>query len=107
MLTNYETYKAVLGDLCKIPEDCYEMIKVQAIGEINRYTNVVFEKIPDSDKKIACFFYVMEAIYGELNRQGVASENTDGYSVTYTKAEVIYPIIRRSLGEYIYRGIEQ
>lgn len=103
---SYDVYKALYGDSAKIPQSAFEPAMFKSCAEINRYINC---DITDLSEEVAvlCVFEVGEILYLESVRLGVKSENTDGYSVTYdSKKAEIYPVIKRYLVNYLYRGVD-
>jgi len=106
MLPTYEDYLGIYGDLATIPESAYNVWLIRSTMEINKYLSVNIEEIED-EKLLFCVIDVIEYLYLLSEREGIASENTDGYSVSYDgKKADIYPIICRYLKEYLYRGID-
>ena len=106
MTVSYDEYIVLFGGLAKIPEEAFEIWTLRSALEINRYISVPLETLEDDMAKL-CMIEVAESLYSYSQRDGILSENTDGYSVTYDKAKSdIYPIIKRHLAGYLYRGVE-
>ena len=104
MLPAYSDYQGQYGDLAKIPENAYNLIRQRAVTEINRYTSVPVEEIEGGE---ICIMEVAEFLYTLMMRDGILSENTDGYSVTYGESsQTACDIIKRYLLPYMYRGVD-
>ena len=104
MLPTYSDYKDTFGDLAKIPENAFNLIRQRAEAEINRYTNIPVAEIEGSE---ICIMEVADFMHTILERDGVLSENTDGYSVSYGETtQTVYDIIKRYLSDYLYRGVD-
>lgn len=102
----YAEYRAVFGDLAKIPEDAFDVWILRSTLEINRYITVSVEGL-EEDMARLCICEVAELLYSYAERDGIVSENTDGYSVSYDdKGLELYPVIKRCLPGYVYRGVD-
>ena len=96
----YEDYKALGGTLDLTP---FNLLEFEArrqidIRTLNRLKNVSSEKIPQEIK--LCILKLIEAIDNNASsiksateNGNIASENTDGYSVTYVKSAQIKEIV--------------
>ena len=105
-MTNYSNYQELFGDLAIIPESGFDLWVKKSIAEIETYINTRLSEIK-TDNAVLCIFEVAEHLYKIWETRGIKSENTDGYSVTYDSGmHGIYDIIRKYLGEYLYRGVE-
>ena len=101
----YAEYKEVFGD-SKIPEEAFDLWALRSALEINRYITVPVESLDDDMAKL-CICEVAELLYEYSGREGIMSENTDGYSVSYDgKAAKVYPVIKKCLPGYVYRGVD-
>ena len=106
MLPTYSDYTKSFGELARIPQSAYELMVRRAVCEINQYVSTDVAKL-EADVANPCILEVAELLYDVLMRDGVISENTDGYSVTYGDRQVsIYSIIKKYLIGYLYRGVE-
>ena len=106
MMPEYFDYTRSYGELAKIPPNAYELMLYRAVAEINLYINTDVAKL-SKDISEPCILEMAEFLYDLLMRDGVLSENTDGYSVTYGDREVTaYSIVKKYLKGYLYRGVE-
>ena len=106
MLPTYLDYTAYFGDLAKIPESAFDLFLHRSVMEINRYITTKIEEL-SSKEALLCIMEVADLLHTVLERDGILSENTDGYSVTYGDNTVtVYSIVKRCLGDYLYRGVE-
>lgn len=102
----YSEYQALFGDLAIIPESGFDLWVKKSIAEIDRFINVPVSEI-ETDNARLCILEVTECIYQSSQNSGIRSENTDGYSVTYyDRKSDVYGIIKKYLGEYLYRGVD-
>ena len=106
MLPAYLDYKGQFGDLAKIPEGAFDLFLQRAVAEINQ---LITEKVENlqSDQASLCILEVADFLYENKERDGIISENIDGYSVTYgERTESVSRIVKRYLSAYMYRGVE-
>ena len=86
---NHEEYKALGGTLDLVPFNLLEYDVRKIIDERTQSRLVGIEDVPDDVKM--CVFKMLEIKnrYQALKTQDktIASENTDGYSITYRKRE--------------------
>ena len=106
MLPTYGDYKVYYGDLAKIPESAFDLFIHRSVTEINLLISKAVEEMNDSSAGL-CILEVADFLHTVLEREGILSENTDGYSVTYSGGtRTITSIVKRYLGAYMYRGVE-
>lgn len=85
---NYEEYKSLGGTLEETP---FNILELEAQKNIDKYT---FGRLKDLEEQInevkICVFKLIELIntYSAYENQNkaISSENTDGYSVSYSQA---------------------
>lgn len=104
-------YESRYSSGAKIPLDEFPLWELRAEAELNRITFGRFEKLTErTDNILMCICECAEVLYVQSMRDGIASENNDGYSVTYEKGGAntgVYSAARRYLsGELLYRGYE-
>ena len=122
---NYVEYKAMGGSLDQMP---FNLLEKEAEQYVDKYT---FGRLKDLEEQLQdtklCIFKLIDVIdsYNEYETQkkGISSENTDGYSVSYTtpstdlskvKGIEVYNIINTYLADcklengipYLYRGTD-
>ena len=103
----YSEYKALGGTLAENPS--FNLLEYEARRMIdmrtqNRLKDVELEEIPQEVK--LCEFNLINSIQnyiktleGISNNSGVASENTDGYSVSYVTSSQIVDIVKSKNSE--------
>ena len=117
MLATLDFYRSVygtpdLGGAGKIPEDQFILWENRAEAELNRIISgrlVDASQLPQTPMLIC---EMAEALFVSHTRRGIASENNDGYSVTYKNDEdsnlqnELYSIAKCYLSEtnLLYRG---
>ena len=86
-MVNYSYYTATyLGDVNTIPENVFNKLERKAVNNLKRYTfNRIKEDTATEQIKL-CVCEMVECIYQNLDRDGIVSVNTDGYSETYDKS---------------------
>lgn len=110
MIADLFFYSEFCGGNLKIPAAEFERWERCASGELSRITGGKSNASNDECIKI-CVCEMAELLYQEMLQGGIASENNDGYSVTYkngdSKAKLI-SIAKRHLSgtDYLYRGVE-
>jgi len=122
---NYTEYQAMGGALDLMP---FNLLEKEAEQYVDKYTFGRLKNLEEQllDTKL-CIYKLINVIDSyneyETNNKGIASENTDGYSVSYTtptsdlskvKGIEVYNIINTYLADckteegipYLYRGID-
>ena len=84
----YQEYKSLGGTLNEAP---FNILEFEAQKEIDKYTFGRLKNLQTQiDEVRICDFKLIELLntysYNENQNKSVASENTDGYSVTYNQA---------------------
>ena len=102
-----------MGGAGKIPEDQFLLWESRAEAELNRIiSGRLSEASPlPQTKMLVC--EMAETLFVAGTRQGIVSENNDGYSVTYKNEEnsslqkELYDIAKRYLSgtNLLYRGV--
>ncbi len=116
--TSYDFYlKDCFGD--KIPEQSFSKYEYKARIELDRFTFGRLKGLPDIPQEVQqCICEMAEYLYDDEQKKtqnnGISSESTDGYSVTYQKEKSrtavekeLYQIVVKHLGrsELLYRGV--
>lgn len=115
--TSYEFYQRdFFGEM--IPEESFFKYEYKARTELDNFTFGRLKKLESHNEEIqACVCEMSEYLYTEDQRpkdNGISSESTDGYSVTYQKAKSqgnisrdLYQIATKHLAfsGYLYRGV--
>ena len=121
----YDEYQALGGTLDLMP---FNLLEFEARQSVDRFT---FGRLKELDTQLEdtklCMFKLINLIDSynkyEVQNKGIASENTDGYSISYstpstditkTKNTEIYDIIKEYLVDceledgtpYLYRGTD-
>lgn len=86
MVVDYDFYKNTYGGT-SIPSTAWARSEARAYGKVNNYT---YDRLSDlnnvTDAVKMCICEVADCMYKEADdRDGIASVNTDGYSVTYNQ----------------------
>ena len=97
----------------KIPEDQFMLWESRAEAELNRIISGRLSEASRLPQTPMLVCEMAEALFVSQSRQGIASENNDGYSVTYKNDEdsnlqnKLYCIAKRYLSEtnLLYRGV--
>jgi len=83
----YAEYKQLGGNLDEVP---FNLLELRARGKIDERTLGRLKELPSQITEVkACVFRLIEVINNNDKKtsKNIASENTDGYSVTYGKIE--------------------
>ena len=121
----YEEYKALGGTLDQTP---FKVLEYEARQSIDRYTFGRLKDFKEQNQEVKmCIYSLINMMNSykllEEQNKGIASENTDGYSVSYitpsksvveSKNSEIKGIIKEYLADckledgtpYLYRGIK-
>lgn len=118
MLTTLDFYRDTYGSpdkggAGKIPEDQFSLWESRAEAELNRIVSGRFEELSQLSQTPMLVCEMAETLFVAHARKGIASENNDGYSVTYTNNEdsnlqkELLDIAKRYLSEtnLLYRGV--
>ncbi|MBQ7976554.1 MAG: hypothetical protein IJ300_12790 [Clostridia bacterium] len=118
MLATLDFYRNVYGSpdkggVGKIPEGQFELWEHRAETELNRIVSGRLEEASQLPQTPMLVCEMAEALFVANTRKGIASENNDGYSVTYQNEEnsslqkELYDIAKRYLSEtnLLYRGV--
>ena len=118
----FDEYRLLGGTLDETP---FSILELQAQKEIDKYTFGRLKELPEQIKEVkVCIYRLIEMFnnYNSIDNTNVASENIDGYSVSYisktealekTKRYEIMNIIKTYLAEcrldngtpYLYAGV--
>ena len=79
----YDEYKALGGNLDQTP---FNLLEYEARKEVDKYTfnRLVNLEIQNQDVKLCIYALIEQINSNKANLNGVTSESTDGYSITYT-----------------------
>lgn len=79
----YEEYKALGGNLDQTP---FNLLEYEARKEVDKYTfnRLVNLETQNQDVKLCIYALIEQINSNKANLNGVASESTDGYSISYT-----------------------
>ena len=79
----YDEYKAMGGLLGQTP---FDLLEYEARKEVDKYTfnRLVNLEIQNQDVKLCIYALIEQINSNKANLNGVASESTDGYSISYT-----------------------
>ena len=79
----YNEYKAMGGLLDQTP---FNLLEFEARKEVDKYTfnRLVNLEIQNQDVKLCIYALIEQINSNKANLNGVASESTDGYSISYT-----------------------
>ncbi len=102
---DYGYYKSAFGDSVKLPEALFPRFLELALLELSG----VLTKIPEErdDNFNMCVLEIAELLYEESRRDGIKSEDNEGYRVSYEKRErAVLKIAKRRLLKtgLLYRG---
>lgn len=114
--TTYEFYKEdFYGDV--IPQESFSKFELKARFELDRFTFGRLKGLHEISGVVQmCMCELMEYLYADASRQrgnGISSESTDGYSVTFQKdkssavmVKEMYQIACKHLADtnLLYRG---
>lgn len=102
-----------MGGVGKIPEDQFVLWESRAEAELNRIISGRLQDASQLPQTPMLICEIAEALFAAHERHGIASENNDGYSVTYITNEEnsslqkeLLDIAMRYLSEtnLLYRG---
>ena len=101
-------YSRIYAECAKIPLEAFYLWEKRAVAAINRFTARNIAECSDENAKM-CICEVAELLYERAGRDGIVSENNDGYSIRYEtgKAEEdIYAVAKKWLSDsgLLYRG---
>ena len=79
----YDEYKAMGGLLDQTP---FNLLEFEARKEVDKYTfnRLVNLKTQNQEVKLCIYALIEQINSNKANLNGVASESTDGYSISYT-----------------------
>ena len=79
----YDEYKALGGLLDQTP---FNLLEFEARKEVDKYTfnRLVNLKTQNQEVKLCIYSLIEQINSNKANLKGVASESTDGYSISYT-----------------------
>ena len=79
----YDEYKALGGLLDQTP---FNLLEFEARKEVDKYTfnRLVSLETQNQEVKLCIYALIEQINSNKANLKGVASENTDGYSISYT-----------------------
>lgn len=79
----YDEYKALGGLLDQTP---FNLLEFEARKEVDKYTfnRLVNLKTQNQEVKLCIYALIEQINSNKANLNGVASESTDGYSISYT-----------------------
>lgn len=79
----YEEYKALGGLLDQTP---FNLLEFEARKEVDKYTfnRLVNLETQNQEVKLCIYSLIEQINSNKANLKGVASESTDGYSISYT-----------------------
>lgn len=79
----YDEYKAMGGLLDQTP---FNLLEFEARKEVDKYTfnRLVNLETQNQDVKLCIYALIEQINSNKANLNGVASESTDGYSISYT-----------------------
>lgn len=103
-------YGEMYGGDCKIPTAEFPLWERRAEFELARITGGRSAGTEDDRVKL-CICEMAELLFTESRREGISSENNDGYSVTYEKGDIkrkLCEIAKTQLSstDFLYRGVE-
>ena len=101
-------YGRIYGENAKIPSKSFHLWEMRATRELNRILSGDISQLSDENAKM-CICEVAEFLYENARKDGIVSENNDGYSVHFDNSErdgKIYAIAKRWLSGsgLLYRG---
>ena len=79
----YDEYKALGGSLDQTP---FNLLEFEARKEVDKYTfnRLVNLETQNQEVKLCIYALIEQINSNKANLKGVASESTDGYSISYT-----------------------
>lgn len=79
----YDEYKALGGNLDQTP---FNLLEFEARKEIDKYTfnRLVNLETQKQEVKLCIYNLINQISSNQANLNGIASESTDGYSISYT-----------------------
>lgn len=111
MTVDFIFYTESYGGNCKIPAELFPLWERCAENHLSRMTGGKSCKNADDERVKMCICEIAEFLYNQSRRDGIASENNDGYSVSYEKGDIktqIHEIASVWLSgtDILYRGVE-
>ena len=88
-------YKESYGGDCKIPAAKYPLWEKRAKVILEKMTGGKSTAHKNDERVKMCICEIAECIYEERKRQGIVSENNDGYSVSYKNTNVKNLAVRK------------
>ena len=110
MMADLVFYNENYGGEGKIPASLFPLWARRAEAELDYITNrKIIEK--DDDTIRMCVCEMAEFLYNECQKDGISSENNDGFSVTYQNRDIkqeLMKIAKTYLGatNLLYRGVD-
>ncbi len=109
MIADLFFYSDVYGGNMRIPAEEFELWEKRAETELSQITGGRSGKSDEKSVKM-CVCEIAELLYRENAREGIYSENNDGYSVRYNLGDIkkkIYLIAKTYLAgtDLLYRGV--
>lgn len=88
MTVDFIFYSESRGGNCKIPAELFPLWERYAERYLSHITGGKSCKNADDERVKMCICEIAEHLYNQSMREGIASENNDGYSVSYEKGDI-------------------